>query len=94
MQTTHLFNQTTGMLWLLSFFLKATAQYLHVKSYGGNNNRFTTYLSALPVIDDHTSIYKYCANILVFYQYALIVIFFFQYRTVLAEIWKMWEVSP
>lgn len=89
-----LFNQVTGMLFLLSFILKAIFQYLHVKSYSGMTKRITYYTFAFPIIDVHKSFYKHCANFCVVYQYVIIFIFFFQYKENLAEMWEMWKISP
>jgi hypothetical protein len=89
-----LFNEYTGLLLLISVPLKAVCQYLHVKTYGGNPRRVTDYAFILPVLDDHSSIYKYCANTLVCYQYSMIGIALYQNRAALSHIWQMWDRMP
>ena len=89
-----LFNTYTGLLLLISVPLKAVCQHLHAKSYGGKPRKIMDYTFILPVLDDHSSIYKYGANSLVFYQYSMIGIALFQNRAALAQIWQMWDRMP
>lgn len=91
----NLYNQYTAVILLLSFPLKALFQYLHLKKFGNyNDEKISNYLFAFPIIDKQKSSYKLLANSLVIYQYGIIIIALFENRSLLYEIWKIWDKVP